>query len=101
MKVKKDCKECGKPLADWQIKQGYDVCLDCYNTKKTKKKPLHEDLEEIALEEETAKDVDSESEEDTETEKEIDEGVKELDEEDLGYGSGHLEDENQGEDEED
>jgi len=34
MKIKKDCKECGSPLKDWQIKQGYDLCLECYNSKK-------------------------------------------------------------------
>ncbi|MFH1229859.1 MAG: hypothetical protein V1678_05570 [Candidatus Aenigmatarchaeota archaeon] len=100
MKIKKDCNECGKPLQDWQIKQGYSVCLDCYNSKGTKKKSLHEDLKEIAVEEESQKGVNDESEKDTETEKEIDAGVKEIDSEDLGYGSGHLEDEDQGEEEE-
>jgi ssDNA-binding Zn-finger/Zn-ribbon topoisomerase 1 len=99
MKIKKDCNECGKPLADWQIKQGYTQCLDCYNAPKAKKKPLHEELEEIAVEEESEKNVNDESETDTETEKEVDEGVKEIASEDLGYGSGHLEDEDQGEEE--
>ena len=34
MKEKKDCKECGIPLKDWQVKQGYDLCLECYNSSK-------------------------------------------------------------------
>jgi len=37
MKEKKDCKECGVPLKDWQVKQGYDLCLECYNSRKNKK----------------------------------------------------------------
>lgn len=37
MKVKKDCKECGSPLKDWQAKQGFDLCLECYNSNRTKK----------------------------------------------------------------
>lgn len=38
MKEKKDCKSCGVPLKDWQIKQGYDMCLECYREgKKTPK----------------------------------------------------------------
>ena len=49
MKEKKDCKECGTPLKDWQIKQGYDLCLECY---KSKRKTSHEILHEKAIEEE-------------------------------------------------
>jgi uncharacterized Zn finger protein (UPF0148 family) len=101
MKEKKDCKECGTPLKDWQVKQGYDLCLKCYNSGRVAKKSTSEDFEEEAAEEENEKELNDESEEDTDTEKEIDEGVKELDEEDLGFGSGHLEDEDQGEEEED
>lgn len=41
MKEKKDCKECGIPLKDWQVKQGYDLCLECYNSSKSKKMIKH------------------------------------------------------------
>lgn len=98
MKEKRDCKECGVPLKDWQVKEGYDLCLDCY---KESRKSSHEILKEKALEEESQEDAENEEEEDTETEEEVDEGVKEIDDEDLGYGSGHLEDDLQGEEEED
>lgn len=97
MKEKRDCKECGVPLKDWQVKQGYDMCLECFNEKKSS----HEALKEEALEEESQQDAENEEEEDTETEKEVDAGVEEIDEEDLGYGSGHLEDDLEGEEEED
>jgi uncharacterized Zn finger protein (UPF0148 family) len=97
MKKKKDCKECGAPLKDWQIKEGYDLCLECY---KAKRKTSHELLKGRALKEETEKVFDDEFEEEvTETEKEVDEGVEEIDDEDLGYGTGHLEDEVEGEEE--
>jgi uncharacterized Zn finger protein (UPF0148 family) len=97
MKEKRDCKECGAPLKDWQVKQGYNLCLECY---RNMRKSSHELLKEKALEEETEKVFDDEFEEEvTETEKEVDEGVEEIDEEDLGYGSGHLEDELEGEEE--
>jgi len=49
MKEKKDCKECGTPLEDWQIKQGYDLCLECYNSKR---KTSHELLQDKSTEEE-------------------------------------------------
>jgi len=53
MKEKKDCKECGTPLKEWQIKRAYDLCLDCYNEMKSKKfKTVHELLQEKAIEEE-------------------------------------------------
>ena len=97
MKEKRDCKECGVPLKDWQVKQGYDLCLDCYKEKKSS----HNMLKEKALEEESQEDAENEEEEDTETEEEVDKGVEEIDEKDLGYGSGHLEDDLQGEEEED
>ena len=97
MKMKKDCKECGAPLKDWQVKEGYDLCLECYNEKR---KSSHELLKEKAVEEETEKVFDDEFEEEvTETEKEVDKGVEEIDEKDLGYGTGHLEDEVEGEEE--
>ena len=67
MKEKKDCKECGIPLKDWQVKQGYDLCLECYNSKR---KPSHEILKEKAVEEESEKNLNDESEKDTATEKE-------------------------------
>lgn len=38
MKRKKDCKICGTPLKDWQIKQNYDLCLECYREGKKNKK---------------------------------------------------------------
>lgn len=97
MKKKKDCKECGTPLKDWQIKEGYDLCLECY---KEKRKSTHELLKEKAVKEETEKVFDDEFEEEvTNTEKEVDEGVKDMDNEEFGYGSGHLEDEEEGEEE--
>jgi uncharacterized Zn finger protein (UPF0148 family) len=52
MKEKRDCKECGVPLKGWQIKQGYDLCLECYNSKRTVRKSSHEILQEKAIEEE-------------------------------------------------
>ena len=48
MKEKKDCKECGVPLKNWQVKQGYDLCLECYKSKKTS----HELLQDKSTEEE-------------------------------------------------
>ena len=82
MKEKKDCKECGIPLKDWQVKQGYDMCLDCYNSKK--RKSSHEILKEDAIKEEDDKEVKEEMKE------------EELVEEDLGENNGHLEDDEQG-----
>lgn len=96
MKEKKDCKECGAPLKDWQIRGGYDLCLECY---REKRKSSHEILKEKALEEESQEDAENEDERETETEEEFDEGIEEIDDEDLGYGSGHLEDDLQGEEE--
>ena len=93
MKQKKDCKECGAPLKDWQIKEGYDLCLDCY---KESRKSTHDFLKEKALDDES-----QEEEEDTDTEEEVDRGLEEIDDEEFGYGSGHLEDDLQGEEEED
>ena len=53
MKEKKDCKECGVPLKDWQVKQGYDLCLGCYKSKKTtRRKTSHELLQDKSIEEE-------------------------------------------------
>jgi cobalamin biosynthesis protein CobT len=52
MKEKKDCKECGAPLEDWQVKQGYDLCLECYKSKKTGRKTSHELLQDKSTEEE-------------------------------------------------
>lgn len=98
MKVKKDCIECGVPLKDWQAKQDYDLCLECYNEKQAKKKEsVHEKLKEMAMEEENQKELQDDSERSTQTEKEVDKGAEELDDEDLGYGSGHLEEDLQGE----
>jgi DNA-directed RNA polymerase subunit M/transcription elongation factor TFIIS len=98
MKKKKDCKECGAPLKDWQVKEDYDLCLECY---REKRKTSHELLKERAVEEKTEKVFDDEFEEEvTETEKEVDKGVEEIDDKDLGYGTGHLEDEVEGEEEE-
>jgi len=76
MKEKRDCKVCGVPLKDWQVKRGYDMCLDCYNERKSS----HRILKEEALEEETE---------------------KEIDEEDLEHSSSNLEDDLQGKEEED
>lgn len=36
MKEKRDCKECGKPLKDWQVKQGYELCSECYSSGRRK-----------------------------------------------------------------
>jgi len=52
MKKKKDCKECGSPLDDWQVKQGYDLCLECYKSKKTGRKTSHELLQDKSAKEE-------------------------------------------------
>jgi len=52
MKEKKDCKECGAPLKDWQVKQGYVLCLECYKSKKTRRKTSHEFLRDKSIEEE-------------------------------------------------
>jgi len=53
MEKKKDCKECGAPLKDWQVKQGYDLCLECYKSKKTApKKTSHEILQDGSAKEE-------------------------------------------------
>ncbi|MFH0929358.1 MAG: hypothetical protein V1818_03310 [Candidatus Aenigmatarchaeota archaeon] len=102
MKPKKDCIECGVPLKDWQAKQDYDLCLECYNEKQIKKeKSTHETLKEMAIDEESEKTADDESERETETEKEVDEGIKEIEDEELGYDSGHLEDDLQGDEEDD
>ena len=98
MKAKKDCKECGAPLKDWQAKEGYDLCLDCY---KSSRKSVHDTLKAKALEEESQKDAEGEEEEDTETEEEVDRSVDDIDPEEFGYGSGHYEDDLQGEEEED
>lgn len=100
MKKKKDCKECGVSLKDWQAKQDYDLCLECYREKKNRPS-AHEILTEKALEEEAQKITEDDSERHTEIEKEIDKGVEEIDEKDLGYGSGHLEDDLQGEEDDD
>jgi uncharacterized Zn finger protein (UPF0148 family) len=93
MKEKKDCKECGAPLKDWQVKQGYELCLECY---KSKRKTSHEILKEKAIEEDGAKEIKNESEE-----KEFKEETEEeaLVEENLGEDSGHLENHLQGEEE--
>jgi hypothetical protein len=91
MKEKKDCKECGAPLKDWQVKQGYDLCLECY---KSKRKTSHEILKEDAMKEENEEKINDESErEDVEEEEEVEEV-------DLGEDNEHLEDEDQGEEEE-
>lgn len=51
MKEKRDCKNCGVPLKDWQVKQGYDLCLECYN--ETKKPNVVKNLlKEEAIQEE-------------------------------------------------
>jgi hypothetical protein len=63
MKEKKDCKECGAPLENWQIKQGYDLCLECYNSKKTtRRKTSHELLQDKSAEEEGEKEEKNEHE---------------------------------------
>ena len=98
MKEKRDCKECGVPLKDWQVKQNYNLCLECYNEKR---RSSHDILKEKALEEESQKNAQDDSERHTETEEKVDKGVEEIDEKDLGYGSGHLEDDLQGEEEKD
>jgi len=97
MKEKKDCKECGTPLKEWQIKRDYNLCLDCYNDMKSKKfKTVRELLHEKAIEEEG-----EESIKDMKKRKEVKEQMEEeaLAEQDLGEKSGHLEDHLQGEEE--
>jgi len=91
MKEKKDCKECGAPLKDWQVKQGYDLCLECY---KSKRKTSHEILKEKAMEEEGEEEIKDENEE-REDKEEMEE--EDLVEENLGEDNEHLEDEEQGE----
>ena len=97
MKEKKDCKECGAPLKDWQVKQGYDLCLECYKSKKTRRKTSHELLRDKAIEEEGEKEI-----KDVKERKEIRDEMEEeeLVEEYLGEDNEHLEDQEQGEEEE-
>jgi len=90
MKEKKDCKECGVPLKDWQIKQGYDLCLECY---KNKRKTSHEVLKDKAIEEEgEVEEKNVKVRKETRDEMEEEEGVEKT----LGEGNEHLEDEEQG-----
>jgi len=90
MKEKKDCKECGVPLKDWQIKQGYDLCLECY---KNKRKTSHEILKDKAIEEEgEVEEKNVKVRKETRDEMEEEEGVEKT----LGEGNEHLEDEEQG-----
>ena len=97
MKKKKDWKECGAPLKEWQIKRDYDLCLDCHNEKKSKEfKTVRELLHEKAIQEEGEEKI-----KDDKKKKEIKEETEEeaLVEQNLGESSGHLEDYLQGEEE--
>ena len=99
MKKKKDCKECGSPLKDWQVKQDYDLCLECYNERKQKEdRSVHETLQEEAIKEEGEKEIKDENE----TKKiKLEEEEIVFVEKQLGEKGGHLEDDLQGEEEED
>ena len=102
MKEKKDCKECGAPLKDWQIKQGYDLCLECYNSKRTSRKTSHEILKEEAIEKKSQKVFDDEEDVTDKEDKEMQEVEKDtFVEGDLGEDNGHLENYVQGEEKED
>lgn len=91
MKEKKDCKECGKPLKDWQIKQGSDLCLECY---KSKKKTSHELLHNKSIEEEgEVEEKNNKKRKNTRDEMEEEEEV----DENLGEVNEHSEDEEQDE----
>jgi len=94
MKEKKDCKECGAPLENWQVKQGYDLCLECYKSKKTtRRKTSHELLHEKAIEEEgEIEEKDERKRKETRDEMEEEEEV----EENFGEVNEHSEDEEQG-----
>jgi len=91
MKKKKDCIECGAPLKDWQVRQDYDLCLECYNEKRGKKdKSVHE-----ALKEEGQQEI-----KDEKKRKELEKIQEEEELADQRLGdSGHLEDDLQGEEE--
>jgi len=90
MKEKKDCKECGAPLKDWQVKQGYDLCLECY---KSKRKTSHELLQDKSAEEEgEVEEKDNKKRKETRDEMEEEEEV----EENLGEANEHSGDEEQG-----
>ena len=93
MKEKKDCKECGAPLKDWQIKQGYNLCLDCY---KSKKKTVHETLQEEAIAESGEREIKGEKEFKEFKEEEEEEALVE---ENLGEDDEHSEDDLQGDEE--
>ncbi|MFH1474212.1 MAG: hypothetical protein ABIE55_04985 [Candidatus Aenigmatarchaeota archaeon] len=94
MKKKKDCIECGVPLKDWQAKEDYDLCLECYNEKQIKKnKSAHETLKEMAIEEEGQQEI-----KDKKKRKEFEKIEEEEDLADQRLGdSGHLENDLQGE----
>ena len=91
MREKKDCKECGTPLKDWQVKQGCDFCLECY---KSKRKTTHELLQDKSVEEhgeveEKNNKKRRETRDETEEEDEV--------EKNLGEANEHSEDEEQDE----
>lgn len=91
MKEKKDCKECGASLKDWQVKQGYDLCLECY---KSKRKTSHELLQDKSAEEEgEVEEKNNKKRKETRDEMEEEEEV----EENLGEANEHSGDEEQGE----
>ena len=97
MKKKKDCKECGTPLKDWQIKRDYDLCLDCYNEMKSKKfKTVRKLLHEKTIQEEGEEEI-----KDVKKRREVKEQMEEeaTIEEHLGEKTGHLEEHLQGEEE--
>lgn len=95
MRKKKDCKECGAPLKDWQIKQDYDLCLECYNERKKKgDTPIREVLAEEAIKEEGEQEIKDEKERKESLEQKEEEALVE---QNLGERSGHLEDDLQGE----
>lgn len=50
MKEKRDCKECGKPLKDWQVKNGYELCQECYGSSRRKVSKPAEGSEEVKKE---------------------------------------------------
>ena len=98
MKEKKDCKECGVPLKEWQVKQGYELCLECYNSKKTTRRKTSHEL----LQDKSAGEEGREEEKDVKKRKETRDEMEEEEEveENLGEANEHSGDEEQGDKEE-
>ncbi len=83
-------------MKDWQVRQDYDLCLECYNERRGKKdKSVHEVLKEEAIEEEGQQEI-----KDKKKRKELEKIKEEEELADQRLGdSGHLEDDLQGEEE--